>query len=128
MSVVLRFHIWKLIIYENLLQNATDIITKCNSYFITKCDRSLLQNASGFFITECNSFIKKYELLQNVTILLQNGTVITKSDFYYKLRQYKWQIVTNGKLQCLFQSFSNEHNKNKFSLLTKCAYMTLNWL
>ena len=62
--------------YDTLLQNATDIITKCDSYFITKCDRSLLQNASGF-------------LLQNATILLQNATVITKCDVYYKLRQYK---------------------------------------
>ena len=43
-----------------LLQNATAI---------------LLQNASGF-------------LLQNATVLLQNATVITKYDIYYKLRQY----------------------------------------
>ena len=57
-----------LIHYETLLQNATDIITKCDSYFITKCDRSLLQIAM---------------------ILLQNATVITKCDIYYKLRQYK---------------------------------------
>ena len=49
---------------------------------ITKCDKSLLQNASGF-------------LLKNATVLLQNETVITncdnfiiKCDFYYKLRQY----------------------------------------
>ena len=28
--------------YDSLLQNATDIITKCDSYFITKCNRSLL--------------------------------------------------------------------------------------
>ena len=43
-----------------LLQNATAI---------TKCDKSLLQNASGF-------------LLQNMTVLLQNATVITKcNDF-----------------------------------------------
>ena len=34
--------------YNSLSQNATDIITKWDSYFITKCDRSLLQNASGF--------------------------------------------------------------------------------
>ena len=46
-----------LIHYDSLLQNATDIITKCNRYFITKCDRSLLQNESGF-------------LLQNATVLL----------------------------------------------------------
>ena len=53
---------------DSLLQNATDVITKCNGYFITKCDRNLLQNASGF--------------------LLQNATVITKCNIYYKLRQY----------------------------------------
>ena len=50
-----------LIRYDSLLQNATDIITKCNSYFITKCNRSLLQNASGLllqnatFVTNCDS-------------------------------------------------------------------------
>ena len=43
----------------------TDIITKYDNYFTTKCDRSLLQNESNF-------------LLQNATILLQNATVITK--------------------------------------------------
>ena len=43
-----------LIRYDSLLQNATDTTRKC--------DRSLLQNASGF-------------LLQNATVLLQFGTV-----------------------------------------------------
>ena len=46
-----------LIHYDTLLQNATEIVVKCDSYFITKCDK----------------------------ILLQNATVITKSDVYYKL-------------------------------------------
>ena len=46
-----------------------------NAILLQKCDKSLLQNASGF-------------LLQNATILLQNGTVITKCDVYYKLQQY----------------------------------------
>ena len=48
---------------------------------ITKCDRSLLQNASSF-------------LLQNANVLLQNAAVITncdgfvtKCDRYYKLRR-----------------------------------------
>ena len=54
-----------LIRYDSLLQNATDVIRKCNSYFITKWTRSLLQNMTGF-------------LLQNVIVLLQNVTVITK--------------------------------------------------
>ena len=40
------------------------------------------------------------------------------------------QITRNGKLQYLFQkqfqSFSTEHNTNKFFLMTNCAYMTFN--
>ena len=66
MVIDTRFHI--LIHYDSLLQNATDIITKC--------DRSLLQNVSGF-------------LLQNATVLLQNATVIAKCDVHYKLQQYR---------------------------------------
>ena len=64
-----------LIHYDTLLQNTTDVITKRDSYFITQCDRSLSQNASGF-------------LLQNAIVLLQNVTVITKCDVYCKLRQH----------------------------------------
>ena len=54
-SVVVSY----LIRYDSLLQNATDIITKCDSKFITKCDnfikkmRQLLQNST--FITNCDS-------------------------------------------------------------------------
>ena len=48
-----------LIHYDSLLQNVTDIMTKC--------DRSLLQNMSGF-------------LLQNATVLSQNATVISNCD------------------------------------------------
>ena len=54
--------------YDILLQSATDIITNCDSYFITKCDRSLLQNTSGF--------------------LFENATVITKCDVCYKMWEY----------------------------------------
>ena len=79
-----------LIHYDSFLQNATDAITKCDSYFVTKRDRSLLQNASGF-------------LLQNATVLLQNATVITKcddfitkSDSYYKMQRLL-QIMTVQK-------------------------------
>ena len=54
-SVVVSY----LIRYDSLLQNATDIITKCDSKFITKCEnfvkkmRHLLQNST--FITNCDS-------------------------------------------------------------------------
>ena len=40
--VVLILH---LIHSDTPWQNAADIITQCDSYFKTKCDRSLLQNA-----------------------------------------------------------------------------------
>ena len=73
--------ILRLVHYESLLQNMTDIIINCDTYLITKCDRSSLQNASGF-------------LLQNATVLLQNATdittcddLITKCDSYYKMRR-----------------------------------------
>ena len=69
-----------LINYDSLLQNATDIITKCDSYFITKCDRSfLLQNATV--------------LLQNVIIIRKCDDFITKCDSYYKMRSLL-QIAT----------------------------------
>lgn len=54
----LRFHI---VHYGTLLQNVTNIITKCDSYFITKCFKGLLQNA---------------------TVLFQNATFITKCEVH----------------------------------------------
>ena len=71
-----------LIHYDSLLQNATDIITKCDSYFITKCDRSLLQNASGFL---SQNLLSQGLLLQNATVIAKCGDSITKYDSYYKM-------------------------------------------
>ena len=46
-----------LIHFDSLLQNATDNITKCDSYFIKKCEnyKNVLQNAT--VITNCDNFI-----------------------------------------------------------------------
>ena len=44
-----------LIRYDSLLQNVTDIITKCDRYFITKCDS---------FVTTCDSYYKMLRLLE----------------------------------------------------------------
>ena len=46
-----------LVHYDSLLQNATDIVTQCDSNFIGKFKKQLLQNVTDFF--------------------LQNGTFIT---------------------------------------------------
>ena len=46
-------------------------------------------------------YYKMRQLLQNMTILLQNATVITKCNVFYKLRQYNCKMehlknVKNG--------------------------------
>ena len=48
------------------------VITKCDSYFITKCDKC---------------YYKVWQVLQSATILLQSATGITKCEDYYKVRQ-----------------------------------------
>ena len=65
-----------LVHYDSLSQNTTDIITKRNSYFITKCNRSLLQNVQVFYYKMQQFYYKMRHLLQIVTTLLQNVTVI----------------------------------------------------
>ena len=57
-----------------LLQNVTEIYYK-------------MRHAFYYNMRQC--YYKMRELLQIPTILLQNATVITKGDVYYKLRQYK---------------------------------------
>ena len=76
-----------LIRYDSLLQNATDIIAKYDSCFIKKCDRSLLQNASGFLLRNAT------DLLQNATGNTNSDNFITKCDSYYKMRRLL-QIAT----------------------------------
>ena len=82
--------------WQILLQNNDSCFTtKCKSYFITKCYKSLLQNTLGF-------------LLQNATDVLQTATVITKCDsflsncnsyykcyVYYKMRPHN--VFSNKK-------------------------------
>ena len=80
-----------LIHYDNLLQNVTDVITKCNSCFIIKCDRSLLQNALGFLLQNATV------LLQNVTVITKCNNFITKCNVYYKLQQYNIFFLPGGR-------------------------------
>ena len=60
-SYLIRYHsLWR------FLQNTTNVILKCDSYFITKCGRSLLQNAT--VITKCDIYYKMRRLLQIATV------------------------------------------------------------
>ena len=45
--------------HGNLLQNATDVVTKCDSYFIAKCES---------FVTKCETYYKVRHLLQNLSV------------------------------------------------------------
>ena len=88
MSMILgtRFHIWFILrLYCKMRQKFK---TKYDSCFITKCDRSLIQNVSGFYCKIRSFYYKMRQLLQIATILLKNATFIKKRDVYYKLRQY----------------------------------------
>ena len=67
-------------------------ITKCDSYFIAKCYRSLLQNASGF-LSQNATIITKCDFYYKMRLLLQIATFITKCDFYYKLRQFAYFLI-----------------------------------
>ena len=62
-----------LIRYDSLLQNATI---------------SLSQNATKIYYKMRQVFYYMRQLLQIGKTLLQNATIITKCNVYYKLRQY----------------------------------------
>ena len=55
-----------LIRYDSLLQNATDVITKRDSYVTTKCHS---------FITKCDSYYKMRRFYHKMRRLLQIATV-----------------------------------------------------
>ena len=51
-----------------------------------KMRQMLLQNVTAILLQNATEvYYKMRQLLQNATILLQNATVITKCDIYYKL-------------------------------------------
>ena len=97
------------------------VITKCDSCFIRKCNRSLLNNVSGL-------------LLQNTTVLLQNATVITncddfitKCDSYYKMLcllqivTIQWRIK---RTKMWFNLFSQKQVIIKIKLLVGNSAIT----
>ena len=81
-----------LVHHDTLLQNATDIIIKYDSYFITNYDKSLLQNAPKFFITKCDIF------LQNTQVITKCVNLISKRGSYYKT----WRLLQNVSVHTFF--------------------------
>ena len=100
--------------YDSLLQNETDVITKYDSYFVSKCDKALLQIASGF-------------LLQNATVLLQNATVITECDVYHKLQQYT-VLSTEGKIPVIKERFNKSATCFEIPFLEEIIFYAVYYL
>ena len=69
-----------------LLQNATAILLQNATEAYYKMRQFLYYKMQQFYY-------KMRQLLQIATTLLQNATVITKCDVYYKLRQYSVREV-----------------------------------
>ena len=85
-------------LYGSLFQNERDVITKCDSYFITKCERSLLQIASSFLLQ--NGTV----LLENVIVITKRDDFITKCDSYYKMRHLLQVVTVHPVLKVLLES------------------------
>ena len=85
--------------YSTLLQNATDVITKNDSYFIIKCDKNLLQNAPGFLLQIATV------LLQNVKVITNYDDSITKCNICYKMRRLLQIATVRRALSFIFSYF-----------------------
>ena len=91
----LRFQIWFTMTFY--LQNLTDIITKCNSYFITKCVRCFIKKYDSF-ITKCDSYYKISQFYYKMWQLLQNATFIANcvGTLFLKLSQCSLKNICVG--------------------------------
>ena len=61
-----------------LLQDATDIVRKFAIYFITKCDRKIIQNAFGFLLQSATILLQNETVLQNVTVNIKSIEIFIK--------------------------------------------------
>ena len=68
-----------------------DTVRKCDRYFITIWEKSLLQNESAFFIKRCNSSITKCDSYYKC------DDFITKCYSYYKMRWYMQFCLRAGE-------------------------------
>ena len=105
---------------SSLLQSATSVIIKCDSFFYYKVRWSVITKCDSFFITKCDKcYYKVRQVLQSVTILLQSSTGITKCDDYTKrdstTADTRFPLVPNTK-------GVNEHISTSN---TRCWYLRL---
>ena len=123
-----------MICYDSVLQNATDAITKCDSYFITKRDRSLLKNESGFlfqnatFITNCDKTLVSGRGHDAKRIYFLMSSVIYRGDQDFEDFNRNLENFCKGKYVRFISNNNNDdvclnrswlHLKNGTTLLVK---------
>ena len=87
--------VWSVQIHISLI---VTVYYKTRQVFLQNATAILLQNATevyyiihqDFYYKMWQFYYKIQQVLQISTISLQNATVITKCDIYYKLRLYTW--------------------------------------
>ena len=118
--------------YESLLQNAADIVTKCDTVLITKCNRNLSQNATVLLqtaavVTKCDDFITKrnsnYKMRRGSTNI--NGSVV-KSCNLQKLLGVA--IESNFTFEKHFNSLCRKSNQNLHAFPRISQYLSPNYL
>ena len=99
-----------MIYYGTLLQNVTDIITKWENYFITKCDKNLFfATKYDSFITKCDSsykwrqfYRKRRKLLQNATFIINFDSTNQMSDTLHLVQWWIKQVKPGGPAEHLY--------------------------
>ena len=96
--------------YDTLLQNVTDIITKWENYFTTKCDKSLFfATKYHTFITKCDSYYKwtqfyckRWKLLQNATFIINFDSTDHMSDTLHLVQWWIKQVKLGEPAEHLY--------------------------
>ena len=84
---------------SSLLQSATSVITKRDSFFYYKVRWSVIKKCDSFFITKCDKcYYRVRQILQSVTILLQSATIITKCDSTHVF--WTGEVPDSSKFNC----------------------------
>ena len=79
-----------LIHYDSLLQNATAVTTKCDSYLFTKCNKVYWKMRQVFSYKMRQFYYKMQQLLQVATNLLQIATVKRCKNKFYILSYFNF--------------------------------------
>ena len=92
-----------------LPENATDVITKCDSYY-----------AKVYYKMKCvKFFITKYELLQTATFLLQIAADITKwDDIFHNATAVKKSMILLQNVTVITNCIGTIANSNIFNTIS----------